>query len=154
MTRRLVSIALFTAAAATVAPAQSPTTTPPPPAAGAIPRPAVARALETITAEALLRDMRELASDRFQGRAVGTPGEDSAVAYIAGQMLRAGLTPGSADGSFIQRVPLVGTTSGVRASATVRGTSMPLRQVDDIVAWSQRADTLVAVNGSELVFVG
>jgi Zn-dependent M28 family amino/carboxypeptidase len=153
MTRRLVSIALFTAAAATVAPAQAPTTTPPRPAAGP-PRPAVARALETITAEALLRDMRELASDRFQGRAVGTPGEDSAVAYIAGQMLRAGLTPGSADGSFIQRVPLVGTTSGVRASATVRGTSMPLRQVDDIVAWSQRADTLVAVNGSELVFVG
>ncbi|HKG94152.1 MAG TPA: M28 family peptidase, partial [Gemmatimonadaceae bacterium] len=145
-TRRL-GTALLALAAAT-APAQTPAPTRPAPRLG------IAEAERTITGEALLADIRRLASDGFRGRAVGTRGEDSAVAYIAEQMQRVGLAPGSGDGTYVQRVPLVGTTSQLRASATVGGRAMELRQLDDIIAWSQRPDTLVRVDTSQLVFVG
>ncbi|MFL5574449.1 MAG: M28 family metallopeptidase [Gemmatimonadaceae bacterium] len=113
-----------------------------------------ARAARAITADGLRRDIDALASDRFEGRAPGTRGEDSAVAYVADQFRRIGLAPGNPDGSYVQKVPLVGTTSRVEASATVGGRTTALRQLEDVVAWSQRPDTLVAVNGSDLVFVG
>jgi Zn-dependent M28 family amino/carboxypeptidase len=114
----------------------------------------VARAESTITAARLLRDVATLASDRFEGRAPGTRGEDSAVAYIESRFRQIGLRPGNTDGSYIQRVPLVGTTSSVDARLTVAGSALPLRPLEDIVAWSLRPDTLVAVRPSEIVFVG
>jgi Zn-dependent M28 family amino/carboxypeptidase len=114
----------------------------------------VALAARTITGDGLLADMRVLASDRFEGRAVGTRGEDSAVAFVTRRFREIGLAPGSPDGGYVQRVPLVGTTSQVRASLTVGGRTTALRQLEDVVAWSQRPDTLVAVDASELVFVG
>jgi Zn-dependent M28 family amino/carboxypeptidase len=114
----------------------------------------IARAESTVTAQALLRDIGTLASDRFEGRAPGTRGEDSAVSYIAGELRRIGLEPGNPDGTFIQKVPLVGTTSTVEAHLSVGGTSETLEPLGDIVAWSLRPDTLVTVPASEIVFVG
>ncbi|MDB4886050.1 MAG: peptidase, partial [Gemmatimonadetes bacterium] len=115
----------------------------------------VARAESTITASAILRDIGTLASDRFEGRAPGTRGEDSAVAYIEGQFRRIGLRPGNRDGSYIQRVPLVGTTSTVDARiTTAAGRSQPLRPLEEIVAWSLRPETLVVSPASDIVFVG
>lgn len=120
----------------------------------AVPAGAVARAEQTITGDALLGDIRALAADAFEGRAPGTRGEDSAVAYIAGQFRRIGLAPGNPDGSYIQTVPLVGTTSEVQASLRIGDQAFTLRPLEDVVAWSMRPDTAVAVRGSELVFVG
>ncbi len=111
-------------------------------------------AAQAITGDAMLRDIRALASDAFEGRAPGTRGEDSAVAYIAARFRAIGLEPGAADGTFFQAVPLVGTTSTVRASAKVAGQTTVLRPLDDVVAWSMRPDTLVTVPASDLVFVG
>lgn len=123
-------------------------------AGGASIAPAATAAEASITAEGLLRDIRELASDRFQGRAVATAGEDSTVNYLARRFREMGLAPGMPDGSYLQRVPLIGTISQVSASLTVGGGVVPLNQLEDIVAWSQRPDSLVAVNGAEVVFVG
>jgi Zn-dependent M28 family amino/carboxypeptidase len=120
---------------------------------GAQTRADIQRAERAITAEGLLRDIRELASDRFEGRAPGTRGEDSAVAYIAEQFRRIGLAPGMPDG-YVQTVPLVGVTSALEATARVRGATTMLRQHDDIAAWSMRPDSTVRVDDSELVFVG
>lgn len=117
-------------------------------------RVAIERAERTITAAALLGDIATLASDRFEGRAPGTRGEDSSVAYIAGQFKRIGLAPGNPDGTYIQTVPLVGTTSSLVADMTIGATATTLRPLDDIVAWSLRPDTLVSVERSDLVFVG
>jgi Zn-dependent M28 family amino/carboxypeptidase len=114
----------------------------------------VAEAARTITADALLRDIRELSADRFLGRAPGTAGEDSAVAWIAEQFRRIGLRPGGDGGSFVQAVPLVATTSRVDARVTARGETATWRQGEDVVAWSMRPDSLVTVDASELVFVG
>lgn len=106
-----------------------------------------------ITAEGLLRDIRELASDRFQGRAVATQGEDSTVAYLARRFREMGLQPGMPDG-YLQRVPLIGTTSRVEAQVRVGGTTLPWRQLEEMVTWSHRPDTLVTVDPAEIVFVG
>jgi len=117
-------------------------------------QPGAAAAARTIGADAILRDIRVLASDAYEGRAPGTRGEDSTVAYIADQFRRAGLAPGNPDGTYFQTVPLVGTTSRLGASATVAGTKAELRQLEDVVAWSMRPESLVAVRDAELVFVG
>ncbi|MDQ8162031.1 MAG: M28 family peptidase [Gemmatimonadota bacterium] len=114
----------------------------------------LARAQAGITAPAILRDITTLASDAFEGRAPGTRGEDSSVTFLQREFRRIGLRPGNPDGSYIQTVPLVGTTSTVTARASVQGTTIPLRQLDDIGMWSLRPDTLVTVTPSALVFVG
>lgn len=108
----------------------------------------------SISGDAILRDIKELASDRFLGRAVGTAGEDSATSYIARRLKEIGLTPAGDSGTFIQRVPMVGTTSKIAAQMTVGGTPFALRQLDDIIAWSQRAQESVKVDSTPIVFVG
>ncbi|HEX6041695.1 M28 family peptidase, partial [Longimicrobium sp.] len=107
-----------------------------------------------ITAEGLLADIRELASDRFLGRAVATAGEDSTIRYISRRFREMGLAPGMPDGSYLQRVPLVATTSRVDAGVRVGGRDVPWRQLEDMVAWSQRPDSTVEVDDAQVVFVG
>ena len=43
-----------------------------------------------------------LASDRLEGRGVGTAGIEQAAEYIAEQFAKAGLEPGGVDGTFFQ----------------------------------------------------
>src|SRR5262245_29639050 len=70
-----------------------------------------ARAEAGITAEDLLRHIKVLSSDAFEGRAPATKGEELSVKYITDQFRRAGAKPGNPDGTFVQRVPLVGSTA-------------------------------------------
>ncbi len=97
-----------------------------------------------------------LASDRFEGRAAGGPGEELTVAYLVDQFRQAGLQPGNPDGTFIQRVPLVGITPEASVSLTFRrgGQRRTLRYPDDFVAWTKRVVDRVSLEQSELVFVG
>ncbi len=108
----------------------------------------------SVNGDAILRDIRELASDRFQGRAVGTAGEDSATAYISRRFREIGLSPAGDDGSYIQRVPMIGTTSRLTAQLSIGGTSLSLKPLDDIIAWSQRASETVNIDSTGIVFVG
>jgi Zn-dependent M28 family amino/carboxypeptidase len=125
-----------------------------PAAAGADASQAAMAAEAAITGEGLLRDIRELSSDRFLGRAVATPGEDSTIAYLSRRFREMGLQPGMPDGTYLQRVPLVATTSRVEARVQAGGTALPWRQLEEMTAWSHRPDTLVTVDPSEIVFVG
>ena len=114
----------------------------------------IARAASTITAPPILADIKVLASDAFEGRAPGTRGEDSSVAFLQREFRRIGLAPGNPNGSYIQPVPLVGTTSVIDTRITIGGKTTTPRPLEDIVAWSLRADTLVTVAPSDIVFVG
>jgi Zn-dependent M28 family amino/carboxypeptidase len=113
----------------------------------------IRKAEAAVTAQDLLRDIRDLSADAFQGRAPGTRGEDTTVAWIAEQFRRVGLATGMPDG-YVQTVPLVGVTSTLTASARVGGRPVELRQRDDIAAWSLRPDAEVRVDDAALVFVG
>ncbi|WP_235299603.1 M28 family peptidase [Portibacter marinus] len=57
----------------------------------------------TITKEDLIKHLTILASDEFQGRETGTPGNDLASAYIAGELERMGIEPLQGD-SYFQKV--------------------------------------------------
>src|SRR5262245_2496765 len=111
-------------------------------------------ALKNITSEGLLRHIQVLASDDFEGRAPGTRGEGLTVQYLVEQFKKLGLKAGNPDGTYIQKVPLVGITTHSTASFVARGSKIGLKFPEDYVAVSPRAEARVVLNESEIMFVG
>jgi hypothetical protein len=64
-------------------------------------------------AAADLNEIRHLASDTLDGRLTGSPGNDSAAAYLARQFRALGLRPGGDQGTYLQHWT-VNPTSGTR----------------------------------------
>ena len=62
-----------------------------------------------------------LSSDEFQGRVPGSPGEEKTVSYITAQFQKLGLKPGNTDGTYIQKVPLVGITGAEAKPLAITG---------------------------------
>jgi Zn-dependent M28 family amino/carboxypeptidase/nicotinamidase-related amidase len=115
-----------------------------------------APAVPPIDAGAVLEHTKTLASDAFEGRAPGTKGEEKSVAYITEQLRGIGLEPGNPDGSWVQKVPLVGTTVEGAPELTFRKGAETRRLLwrDDYVAWTKRVAARVALEASPMVFVG
>ena len=111
-------------------------------------------ALNSITSDSMLAHIRTLASDAFEGRAPGTPGEDSTVAYLTAQYKSLGLAPGNPDGSYVQNVELIGYTGTATASLRISGKSVAMRPNADFIAVSRHDTTSVDVINSDVVFVG
>ncbi|HSD65836.1 MAG TPA: M28 family metallopeptidase [Vicinamibacteria bacterium] len=109
-----------------------------------------------IDGKAVLEHTKVLASDAFEGRAPGTKGEEVTVAYLAEQLRKMGLQPGNPDGTWVQKIPLVGTTVQGSPSLTFRKgtTERRLAWRDDYVAWTKRVAERVGLEASEVVFVG
>ena len=105
--------------------------------------------------DAVLAHTKTLSSDAFQGRSPGTKGEELTVAYIAEQFRKLGLKPGNADGTFVQKVPLVGITPAP-APLILRkgGQEQRLAWKDDVVAWTKHVAPSAAIDNSDVVFVG
>ena len=59
---------------------------------------------------AVLAHTKTLSSDEFEGRLPGTQGRRADRRYLVDQFKKAGLKPGNTDGTYIQKVPLVGIT--------------------------------------------
>lgn len=120
--------------------------------AGPVPAEAIA-AIDTAT---LMQHIRVLANDSLMGRQPGSAGEDKSVAYIESQFRSIGLKPGNTDGTYIQKVPMVGIT--VKGTPTLTfakgGTKKALKWRDDYVAWTKHVAPSVSLDRSELVFVG
>lgn len=114
----------------------------------------LAATLATNRTNDLARHIRVLASDEFEGREPGSPGEERTVRYLVGHFQRLGLQPGGADGSWFQDVPLVGVQSEVQASVSIKGKEENWQFPQDFVAWSPWVQEKVEVGPSELVFVG
>jgi Zn-dependent M28 family amino/carboxypeptidase len=99
--------------------------------------------------------VRVLASDEFEGRAPGTPGEDKTVAYLVGQFRKLGLKPGNGD-SYLQSVPLVEIRAGSDATLVVsgHGATNALQYAKDMVIWTRREAPEAVLQRSGLTFVG
>jgi hypothetical protein len=123
------------------------------------PTPAVQRTpigeLPDVDTDAVLAHIKTLSSDEFEGRGPGTKGEELTVAYLTDQFKKLGLKPGNTDGSYIQKVPLVGITP-VPASLTFKkgSDSKELKWKDDVVAWTKHVADSASVTDSDVVFVG
>ena len=118
--------------------------------------PVPAEAVNAIDSATILRHIRVLADDSLLGRAPGSTGEAKTVAYLEAQFRALGLEPGNPDGSYFQKVPLVGITpQGSPALTFARGgTKRVLKWRDDFVAWTKHLAAQAKLEGSELVFVG
>src|ERR1039457_6686752 len=108
-----------------------------------------------ISAERIREHTRFLASDLLEGRGTGTRGGEIAAEYIATQLALAGAKPAGENGTYFQRVPLVGleTQSGATLSAAVRDKTLDFRWGDDFVGVSQTEQPDTRFEG-EAVFVG
>lgn len=111
-------------------------------------------ASDAISAADLLKHIKVLASDEFEGRAPGSKGEELSVKYISAQFKALGLKPGNPNGSYTQEVPLAGITTVPTASFTVGGKTITLKFPDDYVASSARLQPEVKAENSDIVFVG
>ena len=107
-----------------------------------------------VSAERILAHTKILASDEFEGRAPGSPGEDKTVAYLVAEFQKLGLQPGNPDGSFLQNAALVGITSTPALSFERDGATLPLTVINDFVGPSTRLLPRVEGKDTEVVFVG
>jgi Zn-dependent M28 family amino/carboxypeptidase len=111
--------------------------------------------LPSLDMNALLAHTKVLSSDEYEGRAPGTKGEELSVAYLSDQFRKAGLQPGNTDGTYVQRVPLVGITPDPAPLVFKKGgQQQTLKWKDDVVAWTKHVAPDAGVDNSELVFVG
>jgi Zn-dependent M28 family amino/carboxypeptidase len=111
-------------------------------------------AFDAITANDIMQHTRVMSGDEYEGRGPGTKGEELTVKYLTEQYQRIGLKPGNPDGTFVQKVPLVGFTGAPTASFTVGGKQLNLTFPTDYVAVSRRFVPESKVENSEMVFVG
>ena len=102
----------------------------------------------------MLKHIKVLASDEFEGRAPGSKGEELSVKYITEQFKALGLKPGNPNGTYTQEVPLAGITTTPTASFKVGGKDTTLKFPDDYVASSARLQPEIKVKNSDIVFVG
>ena len=111
--------------------------------------------VEGIDPVSLLGRVRTLASDAFEGRAPGSAGEEKTMGYLTEQFGSLGLVPGNPDGTWVQKVPLVGITPTEGSTLTVRAgdQSKVFEPGRDYTAWTKRVVEQVDLDG-ELVFVG
>src|SRR5438046_10674507 len=72
---------------------------------------AVQHGIDAFSGDALRAHVRFLASDLLEGRGPGTRGDELAMDYIAAQFEAAGLKPDGDNGSYFQKVPLIGIST-------------------------------------------
>ncbi|HVG18356.1 MAG TPA: M28 family metallopeptidase [Blastocatellia bacterium] len=111
--------------------------------------------LDTITKDRLINHIKVLASDEYEGRGPGTRGEELSINYIADQFKQVGLAPGNTDGTYFQKVPLVGINTSQDAEMRVKaaGKDMKLKFGDDFVARTVRVVDKTSFD-ADMVFVG
>ena len=111
--------------------------------------------LPSIDQARVLEHVKALSSDAFEGRLPGTKGEDLTVKYISEQYQAAGLEPGNPDGTWVQKVPLVGITGKPSAMTLAKGGQRTsLKYGDDMIAWTRHVTDKVTLDASEMIFVG
>ena len=116
----------------------------PPGIPAAMPQPPAA---DEISTERMSEITRVMASDEFQGRAPGTPGEDKTITYLIQQFHMAGLEPAGENGSWTQTVPMIRTQlqSPMQVAIKQGGATTPLRVPDDVYLSTVRPTERVAI---------
>ncbi len=113
-------------------------------------------AMQTINPEHIRWHVRYLSHDLLEGRGTGQRGGDIAAEYMATQFAEYGLKPAGDNGSYLQKVPLVGITTLPETQfslVTKQGAATNLRPLDDYVAYDQTQQPQSDVD-AEIVYVG
>jgi len=112
-------------------------------------------ASRSITVADLDQGIQDLSADSMGGRAPASWGEERTVRYLQEKFESLGLEPGNGI-SWVQEVPLVSLTPDPDMEAVIqgRGTANRLQHAFDFVAVTERVVEKIALDRSELVFVG
>lgn len=114
------------------------------------------QASASISAESLAEHVAVLASDKFEGRAPSSRGEELTINYLKDEFSKLGLLPGNGS-SYFQDVPLVAITADPQTTLKVTGGKKGMKLFDyskDFMAWTKRVVGRAAIQRSEMVFVG
>ena len=113
-------------------------------------------AMETMNPEHIRWHVRFLSHDLLEGRGTGQRGGDIAAEYIATQFAEYGLKPAGENGSYMQKVPLVGITTLPQSQFVLlpkQGPSMDLKPLDEYVTYDQTQQAQSEVD-ADIVYVG
>jgi Zn-dependent M28 family amino/carboxypeptidase len=111
-------------------------------------------AVASVTTNDLLRHIKILSADEFEGRAPGTRGEELTVNYLLEEFKKLGLKPGNPDGTYIQNVPLVGFRADPKISFNNGSERLDPAFPREAVIWSRHFVPEVQVENSNIIFVG
>ncbi len=117
---------------------------------------AAAAAVNHVSAERIREHVRFLAHDLLEGRGTGQRGGDIAAEYIASQFALNGLKPLGANGTYMQKVPLVGVTTQPESSFTLvpaGGEPMKLVFKDQWVAYNESLGDRATIN-ADIIWMG
>lgn len=111
--------------------------------------------LAAFSTDSLGLHIAQLSSNSFQGRKPFTEGETRTIQYLEQAFKNAGLEPGNGS-SYFQEVPMVRITTTAAPTMQVRNakSNFTLKGYDDYVIWTDKTDSLVSLDNSELVFAG
>jgi len=110
----------------------------------------------SVDPEKIRWQVKFLASDFLEGRGMGQRGSDLAAEYIATQFALEGLKPAGENGTYFQRVPMVGVKTLPETTFSLAPSSadaISLKNLDDFVT-SNETQTEFADIDAPIVFVG
>jgi Zn-dependent M28 family amino/carboxypeptidase len=113
-------------------------------------------AMQKIDPERIRAHVRFLADDLLEGRGTGQRGGDLAAEYIATQFALYGLKPAGDNGTYMQKVPMVGVTPQAGTTFSLVSSSASttnLKPLDEYVAYDQTQQPQSDVD-ADIVFVG
>ncbi len=104
----------------------------------------------------LSETVKVLASDEFEGRAPGSPGEEKTVPYLIQRFADLGLQPGGENGTWTQAVPLIHTQlqNPVKLLVNSAEGDFPLEQAVDVEVSTTRPLEKISIENAAVVFVG
>src|SRR5712691_2913394 len=118
--------------------------------------PAAIAAFQKIDAERIRAHVRFLSHDLLEGRGTGQRGGDLAAEYIATQFWLYGLKPAGDNGTYFQKVPMVGIAPAPDTTFDLvpnKGDTLKLKPLDDYVAVDETQRSSDDID-AQIVFVG
>ena len=111
--------------------------------------------LASFSADSLKKDVAVLASDSFMGRKPFTAGETKTIDYLQKQFASVGLEPGNGH-SFLQGVPMVSIVATAATEMQVKSakSNFTLKAYDDYIIWTDKTDSSISLDNTDLVFAG
>ncbi len=113
-------------------------------------------AMQKIDPERIRAHVRFLSHDLLEGRGTGQRGGDIAAEYIATQFALDGLKAAGDNGTYMQKVPLVGVTPEPETTFSLvpaKGAATSLKPLDQYVAYDETQQPRSDVD-AEIVYVG
>ena len=113
-------------------------------------------AMQKIDPQRIRAHVRFLAHDLLEGRGTGQRGGDITAEYIGTQFALYGLKPAGDNGTYMQKVPMVGVTPAPDTTFSLvpaSGSAMNLKPLDQYVAYDETQRPKSDVD-AEIVYVG